>query len=100
MLCCYASPPRVSPHRMQTAGACRVCVCVYAVPASIQRSDRELVVAEHGTAQLPCVAAGLPQPTVSWIKDGRLQIDGDTADADARYRLHQSGTLSIADVQV
>jgi len=85
---------------MQTAGACRVCVCVYAVPASIQRSDRELVVAEHGTAQLPCVAAGLPQPTVSWIKDGRLQIDGDTADADARYRLHQSGTLSIADVQV
>ena len=73
--------------------------CTFVVAPSIERSDRELIVTEHDTAQLPCVAAGLPQPTVSWIKDGRLPLDGTV---DARYQLNQpqTGSLRINDVQV
>jgi len=77
------------------------CVCAFVclVPPSIELSDRELVVTEHDTAQLPCVAAGFPQPTVSWIKDGRVPLDGAV---DSRYQLHepQTGSLRITDVQV
>ena len=72
-----------------------VSVCV--VPPSIQVSDRVAVVTERGTAELPCVADGFPQPRISWIKDGRLSLDSG---GDSRYQLHPSGSLTITDVQV
>jgi len=67
------------------------------VPPSIEVSDREIVVTEHDAAELPCVAAGFPQPRISWIKDGRLSLDSDV---DTRYQQQQTGNLIIGDVQV
>ena len=60
-------------------------------------SDRVVVVTERDTAELPCVAAGHPEPRISWIKDGRLSLDGDI---ESRYQLLQSGSLRINDIQV
>jgi len=60
-------------------------------------SDRETVVSEHDTAELACVVDGVPAPTISWIKDGRITLDGSV---DARYQLLTSGTLRISDVEV
>ena len=67
------------------------------VPPSIEVSDRVVVVTERDTAELPCVAVGFPQPTISWIKDGRLSLDSGV---DGRYDLQQTGSLRITDVQV
>jgi len=72
-------------------------IFVVAVPPSIEVSDREVVVTERDTAELPCAAAGFPQPRISWIKDGRLSLDSAT---DRRYQLHDTGSLAITDVQV
>jgi len=70
---------------------------VYLVPPSIELSDRLIVVTERHTAQLPCVAEGFPQPTISWIKDGRMSLDSAV---DSRYDLLSSGGLRISHVQV
>jgi len=72
-------------------------ISVVVVPPSIEVTDREIVVTEDDTAELPCSAVGFPQPRISWIKDGRLSLDSTV---DARYQLQKAGNLIITDVQV
>nr|XP_061790885.1 hemicentin-1-like [Nerophis lumbriciformis] len=42
------------------------------IPPSILDFEQEVVVVERSHAQLVCVAMGVPQPTISWEKDGVL----------------------------
>jgi len=70
----------------------RVCV---SVPATIERSEEtEYQVMEDHNVMLRCRASGVPQPSVSWTKDGR-----PVTDRDIRYRLLRSGWLAIAVVR-
>lgn len=44
---------------------------------------------------LPCVVEGVPEPTVTWLKDGAaLLVDG------SQYSTLPDGTLAIAEVEV
>lgn len=48
----------------------------------------------NGVLELDCVADGVPPPTVTWMKDGRL-LD------DSRVVLHRDGQiLTINNIQV
>ncbi len=66
------------------------------VPPSIESSrQRAITVNEGDIASLPCNSQGYPPPKISWIHDGRTMIHDDD-----QHQIQQSGTLTIANVQV
>jgi len=65
------------------------------VPPTIEDSERIHVVNESDEVSLPCVASGLPAPSITWIQDGRTLLT-----SGGRFEIDDSGTLFISDVQV
>lgn len=70
-------------------------VVTFAVPPSIRGGEQEVTVVENNQVQLQCVAEGVPQPTLSWEKDGST-IDESTGE----YTILPSGELAIDVAQV
>ncbi|XP_061739556.1 hemicentin-1 [Nerophis ophidion] len=64
------------------------------IPPSILGVEEEVVVMENNQAQLGCVAKGVPQPTLSWEKDGVPLGDGT-----GEYTILPSGELVIDTAQ-
>ncbi|XP_031431207.1 LOW QUALITY PROTEIN: hemicentin-1 [Clupea harengus] len=64
------------------------------IPPSIREEEREQWVVEHSSVQLPCVAEGVPQPSLVWEKDGTTL--GDSA---GEYTILPSGELAIDSAQ-
>ncbi|KAK3506808.1 hypothetical protein QTP70_028372 [Hemibagrus guttatus] len=63
------------------------------VPPHILPGPRVMTVQVEHSIDLPCVAQGVPQPSVMWKKDGTtLVADG------ARYSLSADGTLTVRQV--
>ncbi|KAG5850585.1 hypothetical protein ANANG_G00084020 [Anguilla anguilla] len=63
------------------------------VPPSIQAGPRVMKVQVGHPVDLPCVVRGVPEPTVTWLKDGAaLLVDG------SQYSGLPDGTLAIAQV--
>lgn len=65
------------------------------VPPSIREEEREQSVVEHTSVQLPCVAEGVPQPSLMWEKDGTA-----LGDSSGEYTILPSGELVIDSAQV
>ncbi|KAM3620522.1 uncharacterized protein V6R79_024924 [Siganus canaliculatus] len=63
-------------------------------PPSI-RGEQEVVVVENTQAQLVCVAEGVPQPQLSWEKDGHPLEDGT-----GEFTILPSGELLIDNAQL
>ncbi|XP_043207619.1 Down syndrome cell adhesion molecule-like protein Dscam2 isoform X5 [Amphibalanus amphitrite] len=63
------------------------------VPARIASFDDELTVNFQQDAKLPCLAVGLPQPTIAWHRDGKPFQPND------RMRIMPEGSLQIRGVQ-
>lgn len=66
-----------------------------AVPPSIRGGELEVSVVENSPAQLVCVAEGVPQPSLSWEKDGNL-----LSESTGEYTILPSGELVIDTAQV
>ncbi|XP_034035488.1 hemicentin-1 [Thalassophryne amazonica] len=64
------------------------------IPPSIRINQQEVSVVENSQAQLVCVSEGVPQPSVSWEKDGN-PINESTGE----YDILPSGELFIDFVQ-
>nr|XP_061831771.1 hemicentin-1-like isoform X1 [Nerophis lumbriciformis] len=64
------------------------------IPPSILGFEEEVVVMENNQAQLACVAKGVPQPTLSWEKDGVPLGEGT-----GEYTILPSGELVIDTAQ-
>ncbi|KAJ7986246.1 hypothetical protein DPEC_G00337960 [Dallia pectoralis] len=63
------------------------------VPPNIQAGPRVMKVQLGHPVDLPCVVFGVPQPSVSWLKDGAaLVVD------EAHYRMSPDGTLTLGQV--
>ncbi|XP_058494160.1 hemicentin-1 isoform X1 [Solea solea] len=60
------------------------------IPPSIRGEDQEVEVVENTQAQLLCVAEGVPQPSLSWEKDGH-----SLSESTAEYTILPSGELVI-----
>ncbi|XP_019904855.2 hemicentin-1 isoform X2 [Esox lucius] len=60
------------------------------IPPSIRGGEAEVSVVENSQAQLMCVAEGVPQPTLSWEKEGT-----PVSDAAGEYTVLPSGALVI-----
>ncbi|XP_076872442.1 hemicentin-1 isoform X2 [Brachyhypopomus gauderio] len=63
------------------------------VPPSILAGPRVIKVQVEHSVDLPCVAQGVPQPSVSWLKDTAAQVADGT-----HYMLSLDGTLSVRKV--
>ncbi|XP_051581270.1 hemicentin-1-like isoform X1 [Myxocyprinus asiaticus] len=61
------------------------------VPPSIRAGPRAMKVKVGHAIDLPCVAQGVPEPSVSWLKDGTALLDG------SQYRI-SDGTLTMSQV--
>ncbi|KAE8293962.1 Hemicentin-1 Fibulin-6 [Larimichthys crocea] len=64
------------------------------IPPSVRGGEQEVAVVENSQAQLVCVAEGVPQPSLSWEKDGNplTEITGE-------YTILPSGELVIDTAQ-
>ncbi|XP_051803642.1 hemicentin-1 [Acanthochromis polyacanthus] len=60
------------------------------IPPSIREGEQEVAVVENSQTQLLCVADGIPQPTLSWEKDGSPLSEGA-----GEYTILPSGELVI-----
>eukprot|EP00064_Thunnus_orientalis_P020663 superscaffoldBa00005807_g20806 len=60
------------------------------IPPSIHGTEQDVAVVENSQAQLVCVAEGVPQPTLSWEKNGNL-----LSDSTGEYTILPSGELVI-----
>uniref|UniRef100_A0A8C7JTX3 Hemicentin 1 n=1 Tax=Oncorhynchus kisutch TaxID=8019 RepID=A0A8C7JTX3_ONCKI len=60
------------------------------IPPSIRRGESEVSVVENSQAQIACVAEGVPQPTLSWEKEGT-----PLSDTSGEYTILPSGELVI-----
>lgn len=67
----------------------------FAVPPSIRGGEQEVTVVENSQAQLVCVAEGVPQPSLSWEKDGN-----PISESTGEYTILPSGELAIGIAQV
>lgn len=65
------------------------------VPPSVRGGDQEVVVVENSHAQLMCVAEGIPQPKLSWEKNGNFLNE-----STGEYTILPSGELVIDSAQV
>lgn len=65
------------------------------VPPSIRDGEQEVAVVENSQALLVCVADGVPQPSLSWEKDGHLLTE-----SSGEYTVLPSGELVIDLAQV
>ncbi|KAK1804810.1 hypothetical protein P4O66_003652 [Electrophorus voltai] len=63
------------------------------VPPSILTGPRVIKVQVEHSIDLPCVVQGVPQPSVSWLKDGAALVA-----EEANYTLSRDGTLAIRKV--
>lgn len=63
----------------------------FAVPPSIRAGPRAMKVQVGHAIDLPCVTQGVPEPSVSWLKDGTVMQDG------SRYRI-SDGALTLNQV--
>lgn len=59
-----------------------------AVPPSIQAGPRVMKVQVGHPVELPCVASGVPEPTITWTKDGK------------RYPVSSDGSLALRNVEL
>ncbi|MEQ2292216.1 Hemicentin-1, partial [Ameca splendens] len=64
------------------------------IPPSIHGGEQEVVVVEKSQAQLICVAEGIPQPKLSWEKDGN-----PLSESQGEYTILPSGELVIDSAQ-
>ncbi|CAB1459337.1 unnamed protein product [Pleuronectes platessa] len=60
------------------------------IPPSIRGGEPEVAVVENSQAQLMCVAEGVPQPSLSWEKDGSA-----LSETTGEYTILPSGELVI-----
>ncbi|XP_068563703.1 hemicentin-1 [Cebidichthys violaceus] len=60
------------------------------IPPSIQDGEQQVAVVENSQAQLVCVAEGVPQPSLSWEKDGN-----PLSERTGEYTILPSGELVI-----
>ncbi|XP_035509461.1 hemicentin-1 [Morone saxatilis] len=60
------------------------------IPPSIRGGEQEVAVVENSQTQLVCVAEGVPQPSLSWEKDGNPLIE-----STGEYTILPSGELVI-----
>ncbi|XP_031715320.1 hemicentin-1 isoform X1 [Anarrhichthys ocellatus] len=60
------------------------------IPPSIQDGEQQVAVVENSQAQLVCVAEGVPQPSLSWEKDGN-----PLSESTGEYTILPSGELVI-----
>ncbi|XP_065811778.1 hemicentin-1 [Labrus bergylta] len=60
------------------------------VPPSITGGEKEVAVVENSQAQLVCVVEGVPQPSLSWEKDGTPVVE-----SSGEYTILPSGELVI-----
>lgn len=67
----------------------------FAVPPFIHHGELELAVVENSQAQLVCLTEGVPQPTLSWEKDGK-----PLTESTGEYTILPSGELVIDMAQV
>lgn len=67
----------------------------FAVPPSVRGGEQEVAVVENSQAQLVCVAEGVPQPSLSWEKDGN-----PLTESTGEYTILPSGELVIDTAQV
>uniref|UniRef100_A0A4W6D352 Hemicentin-1 n=1 Tax=Lates calcarifer TaxID=8187 RepID=A0A4W6D352_LATCA len=65
------------------------------IPPSIRGGEKEVAVVENSQAQLVCVAEGVPQPSLSWEKDGN-----PLSESTGEYTILPSGELVIDIAQV
>jgi len=68
--------------------------CGDTVPPTIEPSQTEYEVMRDHNVMLHCRASGVPQPSITWTKDGH-----PLTQSDMRYRLLRSGWLAIAVVR-
>lgn len=68
---------------------------LFAVPPSIRGGEQEVEVVENSQAHLVCVVEGVPQPSLSWEKDGIPLIE-----STGKYTILPSGELVIDSNQV
>lgn len=61
------------------------------VPPNIRAGPRAMKVQVGHAIDLPCVAQGAPEPSVSWLKDGATLLDG------SHYRI-SDGALTLNQV--
>lgn len=66
-----------------------------AVPPFIHHGELEVAVVENSQAQLVCLTEGVPQPTLSWEKDGKALTE-----STGEYTILPSGELVIDVAQV
>lgn len=67
----------------------------FAVPPSIRGGEQEVAVVENSQVQLVCLADGVPQPSLSWEKDGNA-----ITESTGEYTILPSGELVIDIAQV
>ncbi|XP_067846589.1 hemicentin-1 isoform X2 [Heptranchias perlo] len=67
-----------------------VMVLTVHIPPTILTAETEYTVIEEAQAALPCIADGVPEPLLTWQKDGII-----LQDTPGKYRLMQSGELTV-----
>lgn len=74
---------------------CMFCMYVYSsVPPSIRAGPRIIKVQVGHPIELPCVAQGVPEPSITWLKDGAALLDGsDHRISDGSLILNQVGLI-------
>ena len=65
------------------------------VPPTIEEGLTEVAATVNTRTSLECETLGLPEPSVSWKKDGQ-----PIRNSGPRYRMHRSGTLEFSSVDV
>ncbi|KAI7799480.1 hemicentin-1 isoform X1 [Triplophysa rosa] len=64
------------------------------VPPSIRAGPRTIKVQVGHPIELPCIAHGVPEPSISWLKDGAALLDGsDYRISDGSLILSQVGLI-------
>uniref|UniRef100_A0A3B3BIE7 Hemicentin 1 n=1 Tax=Oryzias melastigma TaxID=30732 RepID=A0A3B3BIE7_ORYME len=76
------------------AGTASLDMSLTVQPPSIRGGEQEVVVVENSHAQLTCVTEGIPQPSLSWEKDGNL-----LSERGGEYTILPSGELIIDSAQ-
>ena len=64
------------------------------VPPSIEEAESLVAATVNSRTQLRCEALGLPDPRVTWYREGERIPDNGL-----NYRMHRSGTLEFSSVR-